>query len=72
MAGNVLGGKKAAIANKTRHGEDFYKVIGKRGGSVTGVKKGFALNRELASRAGRIGGLNSSRKGVPNEPKVTA
>ena len=32
MSGNVTGGKKAALANKERYGEDFYARIGSKGG----------------------------------------
>lgn len=60
MAGNKVGGVKAAKSNKERHGDDYYKRIGAIGGKKTGMK-GFALNKELASTAGRIGGLKSKR-----------
>ena len=43
---------------KTR--PDHYREVGKIGGSRK-VPKGFAINRELASRAGAIGGSNSRR-----------
>lgn len=37
------GGIQAAKTNKERHGEDFYRNIGKKGGSKTTEKlKGFA------------------------------
>lgn len=42
IAGNALGGKKAAKTNKERYGEDFYKIAGRKGGKVSGVAKGFA------------------------------
>jgi len=35
--------------------------IGTKGGSKTGIIKGFAANPELASRVGTIGGLKSRR-----------
>lgn len=60
MAGTVLGGKRAAETNKLKYGEDFYPRIGVIGGSRK-VPKGFALDRELASRAGAIGGRKSRR-----------
>lgn len=60
MAGTKIGGLKCAETNKRRQGADFYKRIGKLGGSKTGMK-GFALNRELARRAGAIGGKLSRR-----------
>lgn len=65
MAGSVTGGKKASATNKKRHGEDFFKRIGAIGGRK-GRTGGFYANRELARRAGSIGGKLSSRKGVSN------
>lgn len=59
MAGTVEGGKRAAKANLARD-PDFYKKIGALGGKK-GTTGGFAANRELASRAGRKGGLISRR-----------
>jgi general stress protein YciG len=60
MAGTKIGGARAAQTNKERHGADFYKKIGQRGGR-NGNTGGFAADRELASRAGRLGGLKSKR-----------
>lgn len=60
MPGTIGGGKKAAITTKRRNGEDFYKTIGRMGG-LQKVPKGFALNKDLASRAGKIGGKVSRR-----------
>jgi len=60
MAGNKAGGLKAAQTNIKRHGEDFYKKIGSMGGKK-GHTGGFFANPELASRAGRLGGLRSKR-----------
>lgn len=60
MAGTISGGRKAARANKLKYGDDFYKVIGKVGGTLS-RNGGFASSRELASRAGKIGGKNSRR-----------
>lgn len=61
MAGTVKGGKAAAQTNKARHGKDFYKRIGKKGGQ-NGTSGGFAANRDLARAAGRKGGMKSRRK----------
>ena len=60
MPGNHFGGVKAGKTNKERHGEDFYRKIGKLGGAKS---KGGSFNRdpELARRAGRLGGLASRR-----------
>jgi general stress protein YciG len=51
---------KISETTKARHGDDFYKRIGAKGGKSR-VKKGFAINRDLAREAGRKGGLNSRR-----------
>jgi general stress protein YciG len=61
MVGTKAGCIKAAATNKLKYGKGFYAEIGKMGGSVTGVKKGFAANPALASIAGRKGGLISRR-----------
>lgn len=60
MSGTKAGGLKAAATNKAKRGDDFYKLIGRKGGLVCGVK-GFALNHELAVLAGRKGGKISKR-----------
>lgn len=61
MPGTKAGGAKAAITNKERHGSDFYKKIGSKGGK-NGNTGGFAANRELARIAGRKGGQISKRR----------
>jgi general stress protein YciG len=63
MAGNAEGGRKAALTNKLMYGTEFYRVIGKKGGknSTTG---GFYKNRELARRAGALGGAKSKRGAI--------
>ncbi len=60
MAGNKVGGAKAAETNKAKHGADFYARIGAMGGKK-GHTGGFAANRELARIAGRRGGMISRR-----------
>lgn len=67
MSGTKTGGKKTAETNKLKHGEDFYKRIGSKGGkkSTTG---GFFANRELAVIAGRKGG-KISKRGKQKSPK---
>lgn len=60
MSGTKEGGRKAATTNKLKHGEDFYKSIGKRGG-MNGHTGGFYANRELAKEAGKLGGQRSKR-----------
>ena len=61
MPGTKSGGVKAALTNKSKYGDDFYKNIGAAGGkkSHTG---GFYANRELARTAGAQGGRISRRK----------
>lgn len=70
MPGTIEGGKRAAISNKLRHGEDHYKRIGAIGGA-NGHNGGFRdesigidglTGRQRASIAGRKGGLISRRR----------
>lgn len=60
MAGTVEGGKAASITVKRKYGDDFYAKIGAIGGKK-GTTGGFHNNRELARRAGAIGGRKSRR-----------
>ena len=60
MAGTKKGGVAAAKTNKNRHGKDFYARIGAKGGKL-GTTGGFAANRELARKAGAVGGRKSRR-----------
>lgn len=55
MSGTSRGGLKASKTNKERHGDRFYETIGRTGG-LAKVPKGFAMNRELAVKSGRLGG----------------
>ena len=59
MGGTIEGGRKAAQTTKERYGADHYAKIGAKGGK-NGHTGGFK-DRELAIRAGRIGGLKSRR-----------
>lgn len=65
MAGNKIGGAKAALTNKAKYGEDFYKGIALKAREAweqNGRKpRGFSVNRELARTAGAEGGRNSKR-----------
>ena len=62
MAGNKIGGRKAAATNIARHGKDFYKRLGHLGGSVvTDKPKGFAADHERARLAGMAGGRKSKK-----------
>lgn len=61
MGGTVTGGKAAADTNIKRYGEDFYKIIGAKGGKK-GKTGGFFANRSLARIAGAKGGRISRRR----------
>lgn len=61
MAGTNAGGKRAAQTNKERYGDNFYKTIGALGG-LKSRGGGFARDPELASRAGRLGGMKSRKR----------
>lgn len=69
MAGNKLGGQRAAAKNKQIYGRDFYKRIGALGGKA-GRTGGFYANRELARKAGAMGG-RISRRGPAIETVTT-
>ncbi len=60
MAGTLSGGKSAVETNKRKYGADYYAKIGAMGGKK-GRTGGFYANRDLARKAGRIGGLKSRR-----------
>lgn len=70
MSGTLEGGKKAAKTNKKRHGKDFYRELGRKGGKA-GNTGGFASDKvgndgltgpERAKVAGSIGGKLSKRR----------
>ena len=60
MAGTKDGGRKAASTNKNKYGKDFYARIGAMGGKM-GHTGGFYSNRDLARKAGALGGRISRR-----------
>lgn len=60
MPGTKEGGRRAAVTNLERHGADFYRIIGRKGGQ-NGHLGGFASNPELARIAGAKGGRISRR-----------
>jgi general stress protein YciG len=60
MAGTKDGGRKAASTNKNKYGKDFYARIGAMGGKM-GHTGGFYANRDLARKAGALGGRISRR-----------
>lgn len=59
MSNRREGGLKAK-ATMLEKDPDYYKKLGRAGGSVK-VSKGFGKNRELASKVGKIGGSRSRR-----------
>lgn len=65
MSGTRRGGIKAAKTNYERHGKDFYRNIGAKGGR-NGHTGGFAANPELARTAGAKGGRISRRGPAKN------
>lgn len=65
MSGTKAGGIKAAKTNLQRHGADFYKRIGHKGGQ-NGHTGGFAANPALARIAGAKGGRISRRGRAKN------
>jgi general stress protein YciG len=75
MAGTQNGGSKTRETNYAKYGKDFYQKIGSMGGKkaykvnpVTGkALKGFAVNKELAIQAGKLGGKLSKRGKSINE-----
>lgn len=48
-------------------GADFYREVGRKGGSVSGIAKGFALNPAKAAECGRRGGRISRRGPAKNK-----
>lgn len=74
MSGTKAGGRKAAETNRLKHGKDFYKNIGKRGGQSSNTG-GFASDKigpdgmtgmQRAKIVGAKGGRISSRAGIKN------
>lgn len=59
MSGTKTGGEKAAVKNKHRYGDDFYKKIGAKGGA-NGHTGGFAYG-DNARKFGTKGGYASRR-----------
>ena len=60
MSGTRAGGLKAAKTNRERQGNDFYSIIGRKGGR-NGHTGGFAANPQIARAAGAKGGRVSKR-----------
>lgn len=68
MSGTREGGRKAAATNKEKHGADFYRNIGRQGGSKSHREtRPFTVNPELARAAGAKGG-KMGRRGPSKQP----
>ena len=61
MSGTRTGGLKSAAKIKKSQGKDYYRKIGRIGGSATTGMKGFALSHKRAVEAGALGGSISKR-----------
>lgn len=61
MAGTKAGGIKASQTNKKRHGKNFYKELGRKGGSATHKTRWLKEHPDFASKIGKIGGARSKR-----------
>ncbi len=70
MSGTQRGGQEAAKTNVKRHGKDFYARIGAMGGKKS-RGGGFAANRDLARKAGALGGRISRRRKVVADTQLT-
>ena len=58
MSGTREGGLKAKATNYQKHGKDFFKNIGRKGGlQHRPTTRPFATNPDLAKRAGHLGGI---------------
>lgn len=63
MVNTPDGGRKAAATNKKRHGEDFYRNIGRKGGlAPRSTPRGFAaMSHDRLVQISKIGGRRSRR-----------
>jgi general stress protein YciG len=62
MAGTSEGGLKAA-KKRAKRSHEFYVEIGAKGGSAPHSSRPFQLDRKLAIRAGKIGGMSKTKAG---------
>lgn len=63
MPGTIAGGVAAAKTNKQRHGPDFYKIIGAKGGKL-GKRH---LTTVEAQAMGKLGGLARWQNVTPEQ-----
>lgn len=66
MTGTKIGGLKAAATNRKKHGKNFYKIIGAKGGR-NGHTGGFAIMtpeqvRACGTKGGRISKRGKAKK----------
>lgn len=66
MPGTKLGGKKSSLLIKQKHGDDFFKKIGAKGGA-NGNTGGFFGDSERAKLAGAKGGAMSKRRNAVSD-----
>ena len=68
MSGTRAGGLKASKTNKEKHGDDFFRNIGRKGGSAKHKTRWLQEHPEFAQKIGKIGGTRSKRgKAKKNE-----
>lgn len=64
MAQTKDGAKKAVFSLREKYGDDYFKVIGSKGGAKSTGKTGFALDRKRAAMAGKKSKKNKIKKSV--------
>lgn len=65
MSGTKEGGQQAHKTMVEKYGNNFYSVIGAKGGKSNRGgwhRRGFGTNRELARKVGFVGGTISKRR----------
>lgn len=65
MSGTKEGAQQTYKAILKKYGNDFYSIIGAKGGKSNRGgwnRRGFGTNRELASKVGFVGGSISKRR----------
>lgn len=77
MSGTLDGGRKARDTNKERHGADFYKKIGAKGGANNGTggfyyAKHVLKDDKFIRESGKLGGQISRRRKIMKEDDMGA
>lgn len=71
MTATHEGGLKTAETNKRKYGENYYRNIGRKGGSVSHRStRYFAMHPEVARTAGAKGGSRSRRGPAKKKPII--